>query len=302
MRRGDGRVLVGERRAGTPLAGRLEFPGGKIEAGEQPSGALRREFLEELGTVVRETKPLLRFEHAYPDYRVRLHVYRVVRWEGEPAGREGQRLFWASTSELRRLPLLPADRPILAALDLPETLLVTPEPDPGRGAEFLKALEAALRAPVPGGVIVRIRDPGAAAKLVPVIARRAANSNRPLILNAGHAAVPPAGFAGLHLPASALANLQARPAVRGWVGGSVHSVAEAVQAAALGLDYVIVGSVRETPSHPGVTPLGWEGFARIAASGGLPAYAIGGMTPADIVTAQEYWGQGIAAVRAFWPD
>lgn len=301
VQRADGRVLVAERRPGAALAGRLEFPGGKIEAGEDPPAALRREFLEELGTTVLAARPLLRFEHAYPDYRVRLHVYRVVRRQGEPDGREGQRLLWASTAELRRLPLLSADRPILAALDLPETLLVTPEPEAGNAAEFLEALAAALRGPVPGGAVVRIRNPGTVERLVPAVARHAAGLNRPLLLNTGNVAVPPEGFAGLHLPAAALAKLQARPAVRGWVGASVHNVAEAAQAAALGLDYIVVGSVRETPSHPGVAPLGWEGFTRIAQAAGLPAYAIGGLTAADVAAAQENWGQGIAAVRAFWP-
>lgn len=301
VQRGDGRVLVAERRLGATLAGRLEFPGGKLEAGEDPSEALRREFLEELDTVVIEARPLLRFEHAYPGCRVRLYVYRVVRWRSEPAGREGQRLVWASTAELRQLPLLPADRPILTALDLPETLLVTPEPPSGGEVKFLHALDSVWKGAVPGGAIVRIRDTGAASKLVPIIAARSAQTGRPLFLNAAGIAVPPEGYAGLHLAAAELATLRTRPAVRGWIGASVHSVAEAARAAAIGLDYVVVGSVRETPSHPGVAPLGWEGFARIAAAAGLPAYAIGGMTAADVGAAQANWGQGIAAVRAFWP-
>jgi 8-oxo-dGTP diphosphatase len=301
VQRGDRRVLVAERPSGSALAGYLEFPGGKIEAGETPTAALAREFSEELGTAVLEAQPLIRFEYAYPEYRVRLRVYRVTRWHGEPHGREGQRLAWAGTAELRRLRLLPANRPVVTALELPETLLVTPEPPPEGDEAFLHTLDSVLQGPLPGGAIVRIRDSDVAARLVPAIARCAAGSNRPLILNTRNAAVLPAGFAGLHLSAAALVKLRTRPAVGGWVGASVHGVAEAAHAAAVGLDYVVVGSVRETPSHPGVTPLGWEGFARIAAAAGLPAYAIGGLGPADVAAAQENWGQGIAAVRAFWP-
>lgn len=301
LRRDDGKILVAERPAGKVLAGRLEFPGGKLKAGETPQAALARELAEELGITEPQARPLIRFEHAYPDFRARVHLFSVAAWRGEPRGREGQRLLWAATRELRELPLLPANRPALAALELPATLMVAPVPSPGAAAGFVRRFERALANDRVGGAILRLRDPVRLEGLAPALADAARAGGKILLLNAG-LVVPPAGFSGLHLTAAVLARLDARPAAAGWIGASVHSVEEAVRARDLGLDYVIAGSVRETPTHPGIEPLGWNGFEKIAAVAGIPAYAIGGMTSADLPAVRARWGQGIAAIRAFFPE
>jgi 8-oxo-dGTP diphosphatase len=113
----SGRWLVNCRPLGTPLAGSWEFPGGKKQAGETPLAALKRELDEELGLDVLEAKPVLVLEHDYPDKRVRLDVWHVLRFRGEASGREGQRLRWVTAEECRELPMLPADWPIVARLD-----------------------------------------------------------------------------------------------------------------------------------------------------------------------------------------
>jgi 8-oxo-dGTP diphosphatase len=116
-----GRWLVNRRRPGTHMAGSWEFPGGKVESGEQPLSALRRELHEELGIDVQHAEALLELVHDYPDKRVRLDVWRVVRYEGEPSSREGQELRWVPAAELEGLPLLAADAPIVAALERQQT-------------------------------------------------------------------------------------------------------------------------------------------------------------------------------------
>lgn len=298
LERGDGGVLVAERPAGKILAGRLEFPGGKLRAGESPAAGLARELAEELGIAEPRAQPLIRFSHDYSQFHARVHLFRVRRWRGEPQAREGQRLLWARPGELRDLPLLPANRPALAALELPAALVVTPEPSADDLAGFLRRFGEALAREGVGGAILRLRDPALADALAPELAALA--HGKILLLNVAAVSGPPPGFAGLHLPAAVLAGLDARPAVSGWIGASVHDEGEAGRARELGLDYVIVGSVRETPSHPGVKPLGWDGFEKIASAAGVPAYAIGGMRFADLPAVRARWGQGIAAVRALW--
>ena len=114
---GTGRWLVNCRPAGTPSAGSWEFPGGKFESGEAPFAALQRELDEELGIEVLEAQPLLELTHDYPDKRVRLDVWRVLRYRGEAAAREGQPLRWVTAKECRELALLEADWPIVECLE-----------------------------------------------------------------------------------------------------------------------------------------------------------------------------------------
>lgn len=111
-----GRWLVNCRRAGTHMAGFWEFPGGKLQPGEQPFGALARELDEEIGITVLEAEPLLELVHDYPDKRVLLDVWRVLRYSGTVAPREGQELRWLGVDEFADLALLEADWPIVERL------------------------------------------------------------------------------------------------------------------------------------------------------------------------------------------
>lgn len=114
----DGRVLVAQRPEGKQLAGLWEFPGGKLEPGERPEGALIRELSEELGIIVREPclAPLTFASYAYEAFHLLMPLYVCRRWEGQPASREGQALRWVRPGKLRTLAMPPADEPLIPAL------------------------------------------------------------------------------------------------------------------------------------------------------------------------------------------
>jgi mutator protein MutT len=115
----DGRVLIAQRPRGRHMAGRWEFPGGKLAAGEEPLTGLKRELAEELGIAVRAARPLIRLRHTYPERRVLLDVWQVTDYEGEPQALESQALAWARPDDLPQHDLLEADRAIVTALRLP---------------------------------------------------------------------------------------------------------------------------------------------------------------------------------------
>ncbi|MEP6546453.1 MAG: NUDIX domain-containing protein [Gammaproteobacteria bacterium] len=118
-----GRVLIAQRPAGKHLAGGWEFPGGKLEPGEERVAGLARELMEELGiALVGIPRPLIRVRHTYAAKVVLLDIWVVKRYLGEPQGLDGQALRWCPEEELPGANLLPADRPIVAALRLPERL------------------------------------------------------------------------------------------------------------------------------------------------------------------------------------
>jgi 8-oxo-dGTP diphosphatase len=112
----SGKVLIAERPAGKHMAGRWEFPGGKVAAGESEEAALARELAEELGIEVIGACPMMRLRHRYPDRTVELSMWVVERYRGEPQSLDGQRLKWVPRAQLGQEDILEADRPFVAAL------------------------------------------------------------------------------------------------------------------------------------------------------------------------------------------
>jgi 8-oxo-dGTP diphosphatase len=112
----EGRVLIAQRPPGKWQAGRWEFPGGKLEAGEDEQQALRRELEEELGIHVRAATRVLEVAHNYPDRSVVIALWLVLRYDGTPTGLDGQALRWVEPGALTGLDLLEADLPMLPAL------------------------------------------------------------------------------------------------------------------------------------------------------------------------------------------
>ena len=112
----QGRVLIAQRPAGKELAGRWEFPGGKLHANEHARDGLVRELREELDVEALGAESLIRYPYQYPDKIVWLDLWLVTSWRGEPRGLDGQALRWVSIDELPDVDLLEADRPMVAAL------------------------------------------------------------------------------------------------------------------------------------------------------------------------------------------
>lgn len=114
--RGDGSFLLAQRPVGKVYAGYWEFPGGKLEPGETPYAALVRELREELGLAVVRAEPWRVKRYVYPHAHVELHFFRVLEWEGEPVGHDGQAFAWQRPGAIDVMPLLPANSDVLEAL------------------------------------------------------------------------------------------------------------------------------------------------------------------------------------------
>lgn len=116
LQRGD-KVLIGQRPLGKPYSGYWEFPGGKIEANESGSEALKRELHEELGIEVISAKPWFEHTHSYPDRAVFLEMWLVEEFSGEPHGKENQMLRWTTLSEISALRVLEGNWLIIKRLE-----------------------------------------------------------------------------------------------------------------------------------------------------------------------------------------
>ena len=111
-----GRVLIAQRPAGKALAGRWEFPGGKVDPGESERAALARELREELGIELMSARPFMRLSHAYQDRDVELSLWIVAQFSGEPRSLDAQALKWVSPAALECEDILEADQPFIRAL------------------------------------------------------------------------------------------------------------------------------------------------------------------------------------------
>jgi 8-oxo-dGTP diphosphatase len=112
----EGCILICQRRKGSWGEFKWEFPGGKVEDGEDPGESLRRELREELA-IESQIGPLLcRLEHRYPDRAVELYVYQILTYTGEVCNRQFESIRWARREELLEFDFLDADLPVVEAL------------------------------------------------------------------------------------------------------------------------------------------------------------------------------------------
>ena len=116
IHREDGRLLITQRLADDTLGGYWEFPGGKVDPGEELRAALARELREELGIEAHIGAEIHSIVHAYPDRDVRLYFYEVRIVSGEPRKLEVADLRWVTLDELMDYQFPEADRPLLEQL------------------------------------------------------------------------------------------------------------------------------------------------------------------------------------------
>ena len=113
----DDLFLIGQRTRHQPMPLKWEFPGGKIEEGEQPRDALRRELEEELGIIATIGEEVLRFRHEYKGGgAVELRFFAVASYVGEVENRIFREVRWVPRKELPTFDFLEADLPLVQSL------------------------------------------------------------------------------------------------------------------------------------------------------------------------------------------
>jgi len=301
----EGRVLIARRPDHVHQGGLLEFPGGKVEAGETVRDALVREILEETGLQVppASLRPLIGIRHDYGDKRVFLDVWRTDEAAGTAQGLEGQPVQWLPIEDLDDEAFPVANRAIIRALRLPVWLAITGAFQ--TPADLVNQFRERVQLARPPLVV--LRAPGLTAWEYQAVGRDLIAIGREYgvsLLVHGSAAqlelLPDA--AGLHMPWREAMACKTRPVMADkWLGVSCHNEREIAHGAGLGADYLTLGPVAPTPSHPGAPSLGWETFEQQVRGANIPVFALGGLAPDDRDSAIAAGAQGVAGISLWWP-
>lgn len=292
--------LLAQRPQGKVYAGYWEFPGGKVEAGESLRDALVREIQEELGVTIETAWPWLSCQFTYPHATVRLKFFRVMSWHGEIAPIEHSGFVWVRLGDAPPVsPVLPANGPILRALELPSVYALTNAAENGIAPE-LRRLELAVG---DGLRLIQIRDKSLSPDdrlyfgrtLMTALQNQAGCC---VLVNDDEVLARQIGAHGLHLSSARLMQCTQRPEF-GRVAASCHSREELAKATGLGLDFAVLGPVMPTASHSEAAGMGWAMFADLIRDSSIPVYALGGMHAEMQETAAGYGAHGIAQMRGW---
>ncbi len=299
-RNGACEYLLAQRPPDKVYAGYWEFPGGKLEAGESFRDALVRELHEELGITIRQAAPWLCREFTYPHARVRLKFFRVTEWQDDIHPHEHTGIVWTRLGETPVVtPVLPANGPILRALALPPAYAITNAAENGIDKELQRVRDALLT----GTRLFQVRD-----KTLPTTARKDFAAavmqlarlypDACILINDDEQLAAELGASGLHLSSGKLHALEQRPDFA-WAAASCHTAHDLERAVALGIDFAVLSPVLPTASHPDAEGLGWNVFGEMIERATIPVFALGGMRPELLGTAQEHGAHGIALLRGW---
>lgn len=289
----DGQVLMGRRPEGKAWAGWWEFPGGKVEKGEVPYDALVRELHEELGIQVVTAYPWLTRQFDYPEKTVKLHFFMVRAWQGEPYGKEGQQLLWQHPHAVSVAPVLPANAPIIKALQLPSLYATTHFTAQGE-AVFFERLSTSLNN---GLGLIQIDEPQLDAPTLELFASKvislAHTYGTKVLIHGDIALALKLAADGVHLRADQLMALTARPALA-WSATTCHNTTELAHASQLGVDFAVVSPSVASQFQPNAQVLDWDAFAQVVEGNVIPVFASGGLKIKNLEHAWQLGAHGIA--------
>lgn len=303
-------VLICWRDAKLHQGNRYEFPGGKVEAGETPLQALKRELLEEININVKKAVREQQLHFNYPEKTVCLHIYKVTEFDGEPCGQQQQAIRWVNRHELGQYQFPDANTPILRMVLLPDQYVIAQPQRPGQSLDqwldwhcqqiaqqaWFYIRHQQLDTVQYQYVIATLATRRPDLKLLAMYSHLKSLS--------AHWPAWEAILAGVHINQTELMQLEDEAFMRlpaAWYRfAACHDALSIAKANTLPMDAVLLSPLHATSTHAGQPALGWQQWQQLCEKSTAPVYALGGVTPNELAQVQEAGGFGVAGIRAFY--
>lgn len=282
------KVLVGWRQANQHQGNKHEFPGGKVELGESPEQACRREIYEEVGIGLKEWHAFDVIRHEYEDIIVNLHLFHAYVPD-ELLNLIHQPWAWYNRDQLIDLNFPKANAAILQRLSWPHLIKISDQID------ALPQQQVLLYWRIQTDDIQQIEQQLDALK---------DDQLRKLIINLDLWQKLNVELQNkiqtIHLKQSQLMSLSKGGLIVGKrFIAACHDAVSLQHAQQIGCDAVLLSPVHATETHPETKVLGWDRFQELAQNSDIPVFALGGLAPADLEQAQKHHAYGLAGIRQF---
>lgn len=286
-----GKVLVGWRNADQHQGNKYEFPGGKVEEGETPVGACRREIFEEVGIGIQQWHAFDVIHHDYEDVEVFLHIFHATVPEKYLADIQ-KPWAWYTRDQLLELNFPKANKDIIQRLYWSHQIKISDQ------------LSAYTTRKNDQLFYWRIESNQEAITQLNQFDSSNQHDFSQLIVNIDVWQQLPEviqkKIGTIHFKQHQLMNLtvgQLPIGIR--CIAACHDLVSLQHAQQLGFDAVTLSPVLKTQTHPETVPLGWENFSSYAKTCDIPVFALGGLTQNDLQLAQQNYAYGIAGIRHF---
>lgn len=282
------KVLVGWRQASQHQGNKHEFPGGKVEAGETPEQACRREIYEEVGIGLKDWHVFDVIRHEYDDIIVNLHLFHAYVPD-ELLDLIHQPWGWYKREQLAELNFPKANDAILQRLIWPHLIKIS---------EQINAL------PQQQALLYWRTDSVDIDQIQSQLLSLSDAQLQKLMINVDLWQQLDAELrdkiSTIHLKQSQLMSFSKAGLVVGKrFIAACHDAVSLQHAHHIGCDAVLLSPVQVTATHPEAKELGWESFEELARTSDIPVFALGGVAPAELKQAQKHHAYGLAGIRQF---
>lgn len=279
-------ILVGRREAQQHQGNKHEFPGGKVEAGETPVQACRRETFEEVGVDLKEWHAFDCIRHEYDDVIVNLHIFHA-EVPDEKLNEVQSPWTWYRRNQLLDLNFPKANKAMLQRLYWPHQIKISD--DLTVLGQLSKNQLLYFRVDADQEQIIALSN-----CKIDDLPQLMVNIDLWKQLNS----IQQQGIGTIHLKQSQLMLLQKGELKAGQrYIAACHDLVSALHAQAIGCDAILLSPVLLTTTHSDAQPMGWEQFESIAQKMHIPVFALGGMKQDHLVEAQHHQAYGIAGIR-----